>query len=630
MRILVVSQYFWPEYFRVNDLALELKKKNNDVDVLTSYPNYPQGEIYPEFKKKKENYSKFKNINIYRVPQIPRKSGSNFSLFINYLSFLISGIILGPFLLRKKKYDVIITFATSPIIVAIISILLSKIKKAKHIIWVLDLWPQVLVDLDIIKKNSFSYNFLKKIVILIYRFSDLVLCQSLAFKREIRKLDFKLSKKLIYFPSWPENTESKLENIIRINDSFDPDYKNILFAGNIGESQNFDKVLSMMDSIRDKKVKLNILGQGRNLDQIKKIIFEKKLNNVILHGYKKFNDIQFFFKQADYLLISLKYKEAFNATIPGKFQTYLNYRKPIIGLIGGEVYRIINKYKIGVVFNDEDMQSINKKLDLLFSNKVEINELNYNKLLKIFSKERNINKLNLIINNLCKEQKIQLIKDLSEVNINKNFIISGLNLAFLGYLSKGSYIVSKHTILWPDGFFKRKFFPTSISKIPGREFLSSMKINSVNIKKIFILGTLPLKSKNFLIKKFNTEIVHINLPQGKLINFINLIPVFREDEICITTLPTPKQEILANYVAETQKFFKIICLGGAINMASGEEKPVPKFFTKYFIGETIWRLQFDPVRRITRLLESLLYYIYGELFNKFDKIKIIVKVKNNE
>lgn len=621
MRVLIVSQYFWPEYFRVNDLALELKKKN-EVDVLTSYPNYPQGNVFEEFKKNKENYSRYKNINIYRVPQISRKSGSNLWLLLNYLSFLFSGLIFGPFLLKKKKYDVIITFATSPIIVAIISIFLSKIKKARHVIWVLDLWPQVLADLNIIKKKSFSYNFLEKLVSLIYSFSDLILCQSLSFKREIRKIDFKLSKKLIYFPSWPEDIEDKLEYINKIDYYFDRNYINILFAGNIGESQNFDNVLSMMERLRYKKVILHILGEGRSFDYIKRIIDEKKLDNVILHGLKKFKDIQFFFHQTDYLLISLKYKEAFDATIPGKFQTYLNYKKPIIGFIGGEVNKIINKYKIGIAFNDRDLESLDKKLDLLFSNKIKINKLSFNRLLKIFSKERSINKLNLLINNLCQKPTILLVKSFSEVDINKNFIISGLNLAFLGYLSIGKYILGKHSILWPDGFFKRKFFPESVSKIPGRDFLDTMKVDGLKIKKIFILGNLPTKSKDLLIEKFKLEIVHINLPFGNLENFINLIPVFKEDEICITTLPTPKQEILANYVAESQKFFKIICLGGAINMLSGEEKSVPKFFEKFFIGETIWRLQFDSIRRVIRLCETAIYYIYGELFKKFDEFKI--------
>ena len=102
MRVLIVSQYFWPEYFRVNDLANELQK-NYEVDVLTGYPNYPGGNFYKEFLLNKKKFEKLENINIYRVPIISRKKGNKFQLFLNYLSFLISGIFIGSFLLRKKK-----------------------------------------------------------------------------------------------------------------------------------------------------------------------------------------------------------------------------------------------------------------------------------------------------------------------------------------------------------------------------------------------------------------------------------------------------------------------------------------------------------------------------------------------
>ena len=167
MRVLIVSQYFWPEYFRVNDLAIELQK-NYEVDVLTGYPNYPDGNFYKEFLLNKKKFEKLENINIYRVPIIARKKGNKFQLFLNYLSFLFSGIFIGSFLLRKKKYDYIITFATSPIIVALVSIFLAKLKNSKHIIWVLDLWPDVLNDLKIINKKNILFKLFKLLVVYIY------------------------------------------------------------------------------------------------------------------------------------------------------------------------------------------------------------------------------------------------------------------------------------------------------------------------------------------------------------------------------------------------------------------------------------------------------------------------------
>jgi hypothetical protein len=197
MRVLIVSQYFWPEYFRVNDLANELIKRKIEVDVLTGYPNYPGGDIYQEFKEDKKKFSKLGNINIFRIPIFPRKSGNKIWLTLNYLSFVIMGVFYGTYLVRKKKYDHVITFATSPIIVALVSIFISKLKKAAHTIWVLDLWPDVLSDLEIIKKKTVIYKFFVFLVKKIYDNSDIILCQSLSFIKEIKKISNKLNN-IIY------------------------------------------------------------------------------------------------------------------------------------------------------------------------------------------------------------------------------------------------------------------------------------------------------------------------------------------------------------------------------------------------------------------------------------------------
>ena len=336
MRVLIVSQYFWPEYFRVNDLAIELQK-NFEVDVLTGNPNYPDGRFYEEFLLNKNKFKKLENINIYRVPIIARKEGNKFQLFLNYLSFLLSGIFYGTFLLRKKKYDYIITFATSPIIVAFVSILFSKLKKAKHIIWVLDLWPDVLNDLNIINRKNILYKFFSILVFYIYRNSDAILCQSLSFKKEILSYDKKLNKKLHFYPSWPEDI-SKVKSSLVINDEkYDSNFTNVVFAGNIGESQNFNLVTKVFKNLSNDKIRLYVLGEGRDFKKLQALKNRKNIDNLYLLGLKKFEEIQYYLTNADFLLISLQFKKTFNSTIPGKFQTYLKYKKPILGFINSIV-----------------------------------------------------------------------------------------------------------------------------------------------------------------------------------------------------------------------------------------------------------------------------------------------------
>ena len=118
--------------------------------------------------------------------------------------------------------------------------------------------------------------------------------------------------------------------------------------------------------------------------------------------------------------------------------------------------------------------------------------------------------------------------------------------------------------------------------------------------------------------------MHVQLPFGNLDDFKKYIPVFKKEQICFLTLPTPKQEILANYISENQNNFKIFCFGAAVAMASGDEKTLPDKYLNLFFAEALWRLQFEPRRRIKRLIETFVYYFKGELVGKYKKLKFTV------
>ena len=362
MKILIVSQYFWPEYFRVNDLVLELQKKEVEIEILTSYPNYPGGEIFEDFKKNPDRYSKFQGCKIYRVPQITRGKGTLTKLTFNYLSFVISSFFYSLIFLRNKKYDYVFTFATSPIIVAITSILISKLNNSKHILWVLDLWPNVLDDLNIFNKKSRIYKLCEKLVVNIYKNTFLILCQSLTYKKKINQLDKEFKKKTFYFPSWPEEAKKQIITKTKIDDQiFSKDKYNILFTGNIGDAQNFGLILELVKASR-KELNWVVAGKGRRFYQLKESKIKENLENFKLLGLLKFDELKKYVDHADALLITLKPGDAFDATIPGKFQTYLSYNKRLIGLIGGEVFDIINKYNIGYATKSQDVNKIKSDL----------------------------------------------------------------------------------------------------------------------------------------------------------------------------------------------------------------------------------------------------------------------------
>ena len=624
MKILVVSQYFWPEYFRVNDLVEELTNNGIEVEILTSYPNYPGGKVFKEFRDNPKKFKKFNNCKIYRVPQISRGKGTLSRLTFNYMSFLICSLFFSFFKLRKKNYDYVFTFATSPIIVALTSIFLCKFTKSKHILWVLDLWPNVLNDLNIFKENTFIYRLFEKIVKFIYSRTDIILCQSLTYKKKIRNISKSFIDKTVYFPSWPE-LPSKIKN------SSSHDYKNeaiskkkfnLLFTGNIGDAQNFGLVLELVKVTKD-RINWIVAGEGRRFSVLQN---EKKihsLDNLKLLGLLKFDDLQYYVNKSDALLISLKPGQSFDATIPGKFQTYLNYKKKIFGLIGGEVKDIINKYKIGFATNSQDISKLKTDLMRFLSDDLDKKEFEnkINTLNKIFNKQRNMSKLVNYLSKIISFKKINLkfLNDPKKLFFKQNFVLSAFNLAFLGAYAKGQIEINKNFFIWPDGYYFKKISKLHIDKLPGREFLNQLTIPE-EIKDIYILGNLSKSGKIYLEEKFKKKINHVQLPYGELNDFKKFIPIFKENEICFLTLPTPKQEIIANYIQKKQKFYKIFCFGAAINMACGFERPLPKYFEKFFFAETIWRLQFETKRRTLRLLQSFNNYLYGKRKGYFNNI----------
>ena len=168
MRILVISQYFWPETFRINDLVKFWRDNNYQVDILTGSPNYPEGKLFSEYKLDKKNFDNYYGASIFRIPIFLRRDSRKFFLFLNYISFILSAVFFGFFLLRNKKYDIVFSFATSPLTSSLPAIFFSKIKSCKSFIWVLDMWPDILLELKIIK-NIFIYKIISGISKFIYK-----------------------------------------------------------------------------------------------------------------------------------------------------------------------------------------------------------------------------------------------------------------------------------------------------------------------------------------------------------------------------------------------------------------------------------------------------------------------------
>tara|TARA_B100000035_G_scaffold70904_1_gene58266 strand:- start:6445 stop:7662 length:1218 start_codon:yes stop_codon:yes gene_type:complete len=358
LKILIITQYFWPENFRINDLASYFSQEDHKITVLTGYPNYPDGEVFKEFKANRKNFSSYNDVEIKRVPIISRGK-SRFKLVLNYVSFIFSATLYGMTKINRKDYDLIFVYEPSPVTVCIPAIFISR-KKIPIVFWVLDLWPDSLIDLGI--KNKFVIGFVEKVVKYIYSKCTVILGQSETFVRKIKKIS--PTSDVIFFPSWSEKLNNKINDKTKSLVRFDKNSFNIVFAGNIGQAQDFQSVLKAARELKEfNDIKWTFLGDGRALNESKLLSKDYDiLNNVSFPGRVPLSDVAGLLNQADALLISLAEGQAFSSVIPAKLQTYLQIGKPILGMLSGEGANIIKQAKVGLTCKPGDYEQLAKNI----------------------------------------------------------------------------------------------------------------------------------------------------------------------------------------------------------------------------------------------------------------------------
>ena len=307
--------------------------------------------------------------------------------------------------------------------------------------------------------------------------------------------------------------------------------------------------------------------------------------------------------------------------------------KPIIGIIDGEAKNIINISKSGICLDLNNKEYIKKIKNFINLDKQELKILGNNAITyssKFFNKQKILKDLINILNikEVSKKHIFNIIKDTESIPFNKNFVLSGLNLAFLGYWSEKKINIYENLLHWPDGLFKNIIFSKDIKKIPGRTLVKQMKINK-NIKNIIIAGNCSETSKKYLDVKFkNFRKTYISLPFDKAEHLAEFIPDMKNDELMFLTIPTPKQEQVAEILVGRLKNYKVICIGAGIEMASGNEKAVPEYLENYGF-EAIYRLKSDTFRRVKRLTETLFFLLKAILNKKLSKIEAKIYEKNN-
>lgn len=369
MKIVLVTQYFFPENFKSNDIAFELVKRGHEVTVLTGLPNYPEGDFYSGygfFKKRRETIN---GVKVIRASLIPRGKGSGIRLFLNYFSWAFFASVRAFFLAFENKFDAVLVHEPSPITQGFPAIVIKKIQKIPLHFWVLDLWPESLTSAGGIK-NETVLSFFTGMVKYIYNHSDKILISSKGFRDSILTKG-NYENKLVYFPNWAE------DSILKGNSNYPipelPHGFKILFAGNIGVAQDVNSIIKAALILKEElDIHFVFVGDGRSKQELEDFVINNYLSKTVhFMGRFPIDAMKTFFNKADVLLVSLKDELIFNVTVPAKLQAYLCTHKPILGILNGEGAELINEAQCGFSTNAGDSEGLAREIVKLYELSVE-------------------------------------------------------------------------------------------------------------------------------------------------------------------------------------------------------------------------------------------------------------------
>lgn len=352
MRVLVFSQYFWPESFRINDVVSSLRKEGCEVVVLTGKPNYPDGRIFDGFKVWGTQVQTHpEGYKIFRTPLLPRGRGGALRMVANYLSFVASAAWFGRGLLRGQNFDVILVYAPSPILQAIPAIALARSKRASLVTWVQDLWPESLLATGFVR-NRIALKAIEHVVRWIYRRNDLLLVQAKAFLPPVRELAG--STPVVFHPNPGEvPSEAGLQGAPATLE-LDPGF-NVVFAGNLGSVQALDSILDAASLLAvHTDIRIVLIGSGSRAEWLTQQVAERGLSNVRLPGRYPAAQMPAILAQASAMLVTLIDHPIFSMTVPSKVQTYLAAGRPVIAALRGEGAQVLEEAGAGIVCEPEN------------------------------------------------------------------------------------------------------------------------------------------------------------------------------------------------------------------------------------------------------------------------------------
>lgn len=343
--ILVVSQYFYPETFRINDMCHEWVKRGYRVTVITGIPNYPMGKTFEGYGLKKKRHEIWNGIEIIRIPLIPRGT-SSIGMVMNYASFMVSGILAGKF--KDVKADLVFSFEVSPMTQVLTGISFAKRLSVPHYLYVQDLWPENVVTVTGIS-NPVVIKPIDRMVDYIYKNSDEIFTTSPSFVDAICNRKAKVDRnKVHYWPQYAEDFYKPCEKNVVPEIPNDGSFK-VIFTGNIGTAQGLQILPATATLLKDENVKFVMVGDGRYLEEFNCEVHSRGVEDkFVMIPRQPAERIPELLAACDAAFLSFQNDELWTMTIPAKLQSYMACGMPVIASAAGETQRIIDEAGCGI------------------------------------------------------------------------------------------------------------------------------------------------------------------------------------------------------------------------------------------------------------------------------------------
>ena len=399
-RILVVSQHFWPESFRINDICESFVERGYAVEVLCGIPNYPIGQYFEGYGITKNRRQTVNGIKIRRCFEFKRGSNTNLRIFLNYISFPISSLFALPYLLQQK-YDKIFMFQTSPVIMSFVGILLGKLKKIETTMYVLDLWPENLYSV-LNLKNKLLRKLISGISIWHYRNADKLIANSQGLQSILQERIGKSN--VVYIPQFCEKLyETKIRDKA-LRDRYANTF-NLVFTGNISPAQSFETVIGAAKILMERgfdDILWIIVGDGMSRAWLEDAISQEGLGDqFVFVGQIPMEEVPRYTGIADALFACLSKSELLDAALPGKIISYYAAGCPLVVAMDGEVKEIVESSKAGFAVGAEEVDGFADAIVALYSMGIEARQAmgDYAKAYyqQYFEREMNMDKLEAVL-----------------------------------------------------------------------------------------------------------------------------------------------------------------------------------------------------------------------------------------